>query len=339
MNYRNIIVLVFFLIVNKFSYSQVEETTSLIKWYSFEEAVELQKQQPKTIFIDMYTDWCGWCKKMDKETFQHPGIASYINANFYPVKFDGERKDTVVYNGKTYINEGEGRRPPHQLAVELLKGRMSYPTIVYIDDKFNVNPIGGYMSPEKIEPLLIYFAERVHKSAPFDDFEENFIDLFRDKNEEVDLVNWVSFPKAIELTKIEPKKTVIIIFSEFNRGSNLLIKRSLNDSTLARYLNDNFYSVKLLAESLDTIIVGNQVFANEMKSTNYPHQLPIALLQGKMFYPSILFMDETSRIINKIQGYIPSKGIEPFLYYFAEDKYETVEWPEFQKDFKSSYSK
>ncbi len=50
-----------------------------VKWYSFEQAVKLNKQNPKKIFIDVYTDWCGWCKRMDKVTFSNPVIAKYLN--------------------------------------------------------------------------------------------------------------------------------------------------------------------------------------------------------------------------------------------------------------------
>ena len=53
-----------------------------VKWYSLEEAVALQKKKPKKIFIDMYTDWCGWCKRMDATTFTDPAVSAYLNENF-----------------------------------------------------------------------------------------------------------------------------------------------------------------------------------------------------------------------------------------------------------------
>ncbi len=313
-----------------------EESKSLIKWYSFEEAVELQEKQPKTIFIDMYTDWCGWCKKMDKETFHNPQIAAYINANYYPVKFNAERKDSIVYKGKTYYNKGSGKRPPHELAVELLKGRMSYPTIVYIDDQFNVNPVGGYMDPAKIEPVLIYFAERIHRSAPFADFKKNFESYYINKEKPEQLVNWLPFDKAITMNSANPKKILVLIVSDFSRGSELEVNTTFTDSVIAAYLNEKYYCVKLRAEMTDTITIGNQVFVNEKKTPNYPHQLPIALLQGKMSYPSVLFLDEKSQIINKISGYLIPKGLEPFIKYFGDDYYKTKQWAEYRQDFKSS---
>ncbi len=314
-----------------------EKAENLVKWYTFEEAVALQEKQPKTIFIDMYTDWCGWCKKMDKETFNNPQIASYMNANFYPVKFDAERKDTIVYKGKTYANNGTGRRPTHELAIELCKGHMSYPTIVYIDDKFNLSPVGGYMDPVKIEPVLVYFAERINQSAPFNDFKVVFEKIYKKKNTPKQLVNWISFEDAIALSGVSPKKILLVIYSDFNKGSELLVKSTFADSLIADYVNKTYYCVKLHTETTDTIHIGEQVFINEMKQANYPHQLPIALLQGQMQYPAVLFLNEKTQLINKIFGYQIAKGIEPFLKYFGEGNYNTQSWVDFRKIFESDF--
>jgi len=313
------------------------KSESLIKWYTFEEAVALQEQHPKTIFIDMFTDWCGWCKKMDKETFNNPQIAAYMNANYYPVKFNAERKDTIVYKGKTYTNSGTGRRPTHELAIELCKGRMSYPTIVYIDDKFNISPVGGYMDPAKIEPVLVYFAERINQSAPFNDFKVDFEKIYKEKDTPKELVNWLSFEDAIALTGVTPKKILLIIYSDFNKGSELLIKTTFADSLIADYVNKTFYCVKFHAESQDTLHIGEQVFINELIQANYPHQFAIALLQGKMQYPAVLFFNEKTQLINKIFGYQIATGIEPFLKYFGEGEYNNKSWADYRKSFITSY--
>lgn len=148
-----------------------------VKWYTIEQAVELQKKEPRKIMIDVYTDWCGWCKKMDAETFSHPVIAEFLNANFYPVKFNAESKEPVTFAGKTFINENQGRQSSHQFAIALLQGQMSYPSIAYINEKNEpIGAVPGYYSAKDFEPLINYIVEDKYKSGvSFEDFKKGFI--------------------------------------------------------------------------------------------------------------------------------------------------------------------
>jgi len=154
--------------------------TEKVKWYSFEEAVELSKTNPKKIFIDVYTDWCGWCKKMDKETFTHPVIARYLNENYYAVKFDAESTKPIKFAGNTFVNEG-GNRNPHQLAIALLQGKISYPSIAYMnEDRQLLTSVPGYQTPNDLEPILSYFAKDSYKSLGWTDFQKGFVSEIRD---------------------------------------------------------------------------------------------------------------------------------------------------------------
>ena len=63
--------------------SAVSFSDKEITWLNFEQVAELNKKNPRKVIVEVYTDWCGWCKKMDKTTFQHPEIIKYINQNYY----------------------------------------------------------------------------------------------------------------------------------------------------------------------------------------------------------------------------------------------------------------
>lgn len=147
-----------------------------VKWYTIEQAVEMQKKEPRKIMIDVYTDWCGWCKKMDAETFDHPVIAEYLNTNFYPVKFNAESKEPITFAGKKFINEGQGGRSSHQFAIALLQGQMSYPSIAYLTEKLEpIGAIPGYYTAKDFEPLIKYIEEDKYKSnVSFEDYKKNF---------------------------------------------------------------------------------------------------------------------------------------------------------------------
>lgn len=127
------IILFLFLVTTSISlYSQNKP----VKWYTIREAEVLSRQSFRPIFIDTYTDWCGWCKKMDQETFTNPVIADILNNKFYPVKFDAEGKESIDFFGQTYINDGKAGKA-HQLAVALLRGQLSYPTVVFLTKQDN----------------------------------------------------------------------------------------------------------------------------------------------------------------------------------------------------------
>lgn len=137
-----------------------------VNWLSWNEAAELvsSANSPKKIFIDVYTDWCGWCKKMDKDTFQNPEVAKYMNDNFYMVKLDGEGKEPIEFRGKTYKYVPSGRRGYHEFAAALLQGRLSYPTVVFMDEDLNIlSPVPGYQKPEPFLNIARYFGDNIYK--------------------------------------------------------------------------------------------------------------------------------------------------------------------------------
>ncbi len=149
------------LLLSSISYGQVE-------WMSFEEAQLKIEQEPRKIFVDVFTDWCIWCKKMDKSTFQKKEIADYLNANFYPVKFDAEQKEDLVYDGNLYKYVKMGKKGYHEFAHTLLKGMLSYPSIVFIDEELEViQPIEGYRGPKEFSMIISYFAGEYYKSMPW----------------------------------------------------------------------------------------------------------------------------------------------------------------------------
>ena len=144
-----------------------------INWMTFQEAVKLNETAPKKIFIDVYTDWCGWCKKMDQTTFRNAEVVAYMNEHYYAVKFDAEMNDTINFAGYTFFNEGgrNGRKGTHQLAAALLQGRMSYPSYVFMDEKNQLLTVApGYMEAKDLMPVLMYFGTDSYLNQTFKEY-------------------------------------------------------------------------------------------------------------------------------------------------------------------------
>lgn len=153
-------------------YAQTKEKKSGINWVTLEEADKLRQSEPRKILIDVYTDWCGWCKRMDATTFSEVRLVEYVNANYYAVKLDAEQKKPITVGGETYeYDPSVGRRGVHKIAQELLQGKMSYPTIVFLDEHMNmIQPLAGYRDAAAMQPILEYLAENAHKETPWEEW-------------------------------------------------------------------------------------------------------------------------------------------------------------------------
>ena len=144
-----------------------------INWMTFEEAVKLNETAPKKIFIDVFTDWCGWCKRMDQTTFIDKDVVEYMNENYYAVKLDAEMSDTIVFAGYTFVNEGSrnGRKGTHQLAATLLQGNMSYPSYVFMNEENQLLTVApGYMEPKDFMPILKYIGSDAYLNQTFKEY-------------------------------------------------------------------------------------------------------------------------------------------------------------------------
>jgi len=143
-----------------------------VRWYTIEEALQLTASEPRILVIDVYTDWCGWCKRMDAATFSDPEIAASLNKDFYPVKLNAEGKEDIVLGDRTYKFVDNGRNGYHELAAIVTRGRLSYPTISYVDEKGRVlNAAPGYKGPEQFRIFLDYYRDGAYKSQSFEDFQ------------------------------------------------------------------------------------------------------------------------------------------------------------------------
>ena len=145
-----------------------------VQWLTVAELQAVYNKNPKPILVDVYTSWCGWCKVMDRETYNKDKVATYINEHYYAVKLDAEAKETLEWNGKKFSYNADYKS--NDLAVYLLNGQMSFPTTVFLTE-LNAAPaaLPGYLKPKEIEAPLKFFGDAVYKTKNFQEFSNTFI--------------------------------------------------------------------------------------------------------------------------------------------------------------------
>jgi thioredoxin-related protein len=144
-----------------------------IHWMNLDEVQTAMKTEPRKVLIDVYTGWCGWCKRMDATTYESPDVIKYINKNFYAVKLDAERKDSLRFVGKMYGYSPDQKA--NTVAIDLLHGQMSYPSTVFMEKGFQmITNVAGYHNVPEWEMILKYLAEDKYKTVKWEDYQKEF---------------------------------------------------------------------------------------------------------------------------------------------------------------------
>jgi thioredoxin-related protein len=131
----------------------------------FDEALKTAKKENKKVIVDVYTDWCGWCKKMDRDAYSNSEIKKIISDNFVVVKLDAEGSGKTSYNGKSYTDAGLAEY--FQVS--------GYPTTVFLNsegkvieftyDKYKMNNLPGYYTADDFKKVLEYIRDEKYKDT------------------------------------------------------------------------------------------------------------------------------------------------------------------------------
>lgn len=156
---------------NRIKSERIKRTEG-IHWHSFQEAIQLNSKEPKKIYIDVFTNWCGWCKKMDQTSFEDPKIIQEMNSDYYAVKLNAETRDSILFRDHSFKYMPQYKS--NELAMALLNGQMAFPTTVILDqDEKILSRIPGYLDSNSLIDILGYFGKNNHLKFTWNQYQKS----------------------------------------------------------------------------------------------------------------------------------------------------------------------
>lgn len=328
---KKYIIFVFILVLGGMSVKAQQEE---VHWLTLQEAEKLCGENPKPYIFDFYTDWCGWCKHMDKTTYADPVVISFVNRYFYPVKVNAESADTLHFRGKEYPPVKNGSKYISSLAVEMLGGKLSYPTTVFLYDPKKINiVVPGYIDILKMQGFMVYFAENAWESANINDFLADFEKVFGAEAPKADTIRpyWTNFEELEQKQRKEKKKVLLFLGADWNNSCKMMERIVFPDSTFRQLAEEYYYCLHLDVQSPDTLTFMTHHFGNAGPANNNLHQLAIALNDKVLKVPGVYIFDEDGKLMERLFYYLDRQRGRMILDYIGTDTYKNMSWTDYVK--------
>jgi thioredoxin-related protein len=286
-------------------------TQKKIRWMKFEEAYAASQKEPRKIFVDIYADWCGWCKVLDRDTFSDTSVIRILNEHYYPVKLNSESKEIHT------VGDNKFSSPELAASLAMIKSneKLGLPTMVIINEKMQLNEvIQGFRKPDFLKERLSFFAFNANTA----------------QSSKKARVKWMKFEEAVMASRKEPRKIFVDIYADWCGWCKVLDRDTFSDSVVAKILNEHYYPVKLDAESKETYTLpdGRTVSATELAASL------AASKPGEQYgLPSMIVLNEETAILTRIQGAQKPDFMTPALLFFSENHYLKKSWEAYAKEY------
>ncbi len=132
-----------------------------LQWTNYTDGVRKASAENKKVLIDVYTDWCGWCKRMEKDTYSDEDIKNYLTQNYILVRL----------NAESDVKETVGQEVMTQTEIAKAYRVNGYPTTIFLStDGQPITSVPGYMKPDEFMLVLKYIGGDYYKKMGYQDY-------------------------------------------------------------------------------------------------------------------------------------------------------------------------
>jgi thioredoxin-related protein len=136
-----------------------------LKWHKYNEGIAEAKKSNKKILLDVYTDWCKWCKKLDVEVYENDKVAAYLKKYYVLIKVNGEGSEKLKFKD-------------NEISETQFTGAMGvtgYPTMFFLDSKGDqIDKLASFVTADKFLPIIKFFGEDHYKKENWEAFYKNY---------------------------------------------------------------------------------------------------------------------------------------------------------------------
>lgn len=144
-------------------YQTMGDAKTVFSWRTADEALKEGPAAKKFVLLDVYTDWCGWCKRMDRDTYANEKVGKYISERWIAAKMNPEKEGKLTYQGKEYSLREFGQA----------LGVTGYPATAFFNENGElITVIASYLPADEFHMILRFIAEDHYKTRSFEEFKQ-----------------------------------------------------------------------------------------------------------------------------------------------------------------------
>ena len=131
-------------------------------WRDWNTGLREAASSSRPVLVDVHTEWCGWCKRMNRDVYARKDVREYLQKRFVTISLDAEGGEAAQYEGKTFTSRSLAAR-----------FRVTgYPTTIFLaPDGTHLANVPGYIPAERFLLLLRYIGDgHLDRGITFDDF-------------------------------------------------------------------------------------------------------------------------------------------------------------------------